>query len=166
MEYRASIIRQIHGVIRDFLNSYGSSTPIPPIRIVGDTPNSILDHSEFLESIETIIEEVKSAVATCRPDAETRWIAVNKFEGRRSFFVLDINNVGYDYDSAHKCLTKVPVYILRLSRAPKIFRHGRQDQKLAETLAEMHDMHGKKPLPLFDDHTRPRVYDSPRGLRA
>ncbi|KAJ9483858.1 hypothetical protein VN97_g9541 [Penicillium thymicola] len=166
MEYLPSIIGQIRRVIRDFLNSYGSSTPIPPIRIVGETPNSIIDHSEFLGSIETIIEEVKSAIATCRPDAETRWIAVNKFEGRRSFFVLDLNNVGYDYNSAHKCLTKVPVYILRLSKAPKIFRHERQDQKLAQTLAEMHDMHGKKPLPLFDDYTKPRVYDSPRRLRA
>jgi hypothetical protein len=163
---RALIIGQIHEVMRNFLNEYCSSTPIPPIRILGDTPNSILDHSKFLESIKTIIEEVENTVATCRPDAKIRWIAVNKFEGRHSYFVLDLNNVDYDYESAHKCLSKVPVYVLRLSRAPKIFRFEPQDQKLAEKLAQMHNLHGKDPLPLFDDHTRPRVYGSPRHQRV
>ncbi|KAJ5958038.1 uncharacterized protein N7479_005188 [Penicillium vulpinum] len=166
MEYRASIIGQIHGVMRDFLNSFDSSTPVPAIRIVGETPNSILDHSEFLKSIGTIVDPVQKAVAACCPDVKTRWIAVKKFEGRRSFFVLDLNNVGYDYATAHKCLTKVPVYILRLSKKPKIFRHGPQDQKLTESLAEMHNLHGERLLPLFDDYTGPRVYESPRYLRA
>lgn len=161
---RALIIGQIHETVRNFLSKHDSSTPIAPLRIVGDTPNSILDHSEFLKSINTIIQEVENAVSTCRPDAGTRWVAVSKFEGRHSFFVLDINNVEYDYDSAHMCLAKIPVYVLRLSRAPKIFRHEPQDEKLANKLARMHNLHGRDPLPLFDDHTRPLVYDSPRDL--
>lgn len=162
---RGLIIGQIHEVRRNFLNEYGSSTPIPPIRILGDTSNSILNHSKFLESIKTIIEEVENTVATCRPDAKIRWIAVNKFEGRHSFFVLDLNNVEYDYESAHKCLSKVRVYVLQLSRAPKLFRCKPQGQKLAEKLAQTQNLHGKDPLPLFDDHTRPRIYGSSRHQR-
>jgi hypothetical protein len=163
---RALIIGQINSVMRNFTNGYDSSTLIQPIRILGDTPNSNLDHSKYLESIKTIVEEVKNTVTTCRPDTEIRWIAVNKFEGRHSFFVLELNNVGYDYESAHTCLTKVPVYILRLSRAPRIFRYEPQDQKLAEKLAQMHYLHGKDPLSLFDDLTKPRVYGSPRHQYA
>lgn len=151
----ALIIGKIHETMRNFLNRYDSSTPITPIRIVGDTPNSILNHSEFPKSINTIVEEVKNTVSTCRPDAEIRWVAVSKFDGRHSFVVLDINNARYDYESAHMCLAKLPVYVLRLSREPKIFRHEPQDQKLAEKLARMHNLHRRDPLPLFDDHTRP-----------
>ncbi|KAJ5178961.1 hypothetical protein N7492_002171 [Penicillium capsulatum] len=163
---RDLIIGQIRGLVDNFLKGYDSSTSIPPIRIVGDTPNSILDGPVFLESIKPIIEEVENAVAACRPDAKTRWIAANKFEGRHSFFVLDVNNVEYEYEFAHTCRTRVPVYVLRLSKAPKIFRQERQDQNLADKLAQMHDLHGKKPLPLFDDHTKPLIYDSPRHLRT
>ncbi|KAJ5130013.1 uncharacterized protein N7515_006052 [Penicillium bovifimosum] len=161
MEDRASIIWQIRGVMRDFLDSYPSSTPIPPIRIAGDTPNSILDQSEFMASIEPIVAEVRSAVATWRPDTVTRWVAASKYEGRTSFFFLDLNNVDYDYDTAHKCLTKVPVYILSLSKAPRIFRFCLEDQAVAEWLAKMHDLHAGKPLPLLDDRTKPRVLTLP-----
>ncbi|CAG8376765.1 unnamed protein product [Penicillium salamii] len=166
MEDRALIIGQIHEVVRNFLNKHDSSTPITPLRILGNTPNSILDHSEFLKSINMFVQEVKNTVSACRPDAETRWVAVSKFPGRHSFFVLDINNAEYDYESAHMCLAKIPVYVLRLSRAPKIFRHEPQDQKLADKLAEMHNPHGRDPLPLFDDHTRLRFYASPRDLES
>ena len=162
---RALIIGKIHETVRNFLNKRDSSTPTKPLRIIGDTPNSILDHSDFLKSIHTIVQEVQNSISTCLPDAETRWVAVSKFEGRHSFFVLDINNLEYDYESAHMCLAKIPVYVLRLSRTPKIFRYEPQDQKLADKLAEMHNLHGRDPLPLFDDHTRPRVYVSPRDLQ-
>ncbi|CAG8928314.1 unnamed protein product [Penicillium salamii] len=163
---RALIIGQIHEVVTNFLNKHDSATSIPPLRILGDTPNSILDHSEYLKSINAIVQEVQNTVATCRPEAATCWVAVSKFPGRHSFFVLDINNVEYDYESAHMCIAKIPVYVLRLSRAPKVFRHEPQDQKLADTLAEMHNLHGRDPLPLFDDHTTRRVYVSPRDLES
>lgn len=166
MEARDLIIDQIRGLMANFLKGYDSSTSIPSIRILGDTPNSILDDSQFLQSIKIIIEEVESSVALYRPGTKSRWIATNKFGGRRSFFVLDLNNIEYEYESAHTCRTLIPVYVLRLSKSPKIFRHEPQDQNLAEKLAQMHDLHGKKPLPLFDDHTKPLIYDSPRNLRT
>ncbi|KAJ5930053.1 hypothetical protein N7466_005546 [Penicillium verhagenii] len=164
MENRAPIIDQIPAVIRNFLNEHDPSTSIPATRILGDTPNSIIDHSDFAGSIKTIIEAVKDIIATCRPDTKVRWIAITKFEGRHSFFVLDLNNSEYVYEYAHIQRKKIPVYVLRLSKAPKIFRYERQDQILAEKLAEMHNLHGNDPLPLFDDHTKHLVYPSPRDL--
>lgn len=164
MENRALIIERIPVVMRNFLNAYEASPSIPPIRILGDTPNSILDHGDFVASIKTITEAIKDTIIACRPEAQIRWIAVTKFEGRHSFFVLDLNNSEYVYEYAHMRVKKIPVYILRLSKAPKIFRHEPQDQMLAERLAQMHNLHGTDPLPLFDDHTRPLVYSSPRDL--
>lgn len=161
---RALIVGQIQGVMRNFLSQYDASTPIAPVRIVGDTPNSILDHSEYLNSINAIVQEVIDAVSTYRPNIQTRWVAISKFPGRHSFFVLDINNGDYGYESAHTCFTKIPVWILRLSRAPKIFRHQGQDQKLAEKLASLHNLHGRDPLPLFDEYTQLRAFASPRHL--
>ena len=164
MEFRIPIIEQIPQVIKHFLNEYDPSNPIPPTRILGDTPNRIIDQSDFMASVNTIIEETKKAILTCRPDSEVRWLTMTKFGGRHSFFVLDLNNLEYDYESAHNCLTEIPVYILRLSKAPKIFRYQAQDRKLAEKLAELHNLHGKEPLPFFDDHTQRLVYASPRNL--
>ncbi|KAJ5088274.1 hypothetical protein N7456_011890 [Penicillium angulare] len=163
MTDRTLIVGQISEVITNFLKGYDSSS-IPPIRIVGDTPNSILDQENCLQSITPIVEEVKNTIATCRPETTTRWVAAAKFPGRRSFFVLDLNNTEYDYDSAHLCREIIPVHILRLSRAPKVFRHQGQDQKIADTLAQMHNNHGQAPLPLFDDHTKHRCYAYPRTL--
>ncbi|KAE8153178.1 hypothetical protein BDV25DRAFT_127387 [Aspergillus avenaceus] len=152
--------------IRRFLNRFDSSLPVPSIRVVGDTPNSILDPNDFLESITSIVEGVKSAVIACRPQTQTCYLAVKRFGGRHSFFVLDLNNVEYDYDSAHENRSPIPVYILRLSRNPKIFRHAPQDQQLADKLAELHNLHGDDPLPLFDDHTKPIIYAFPRYLKS
>lgn len=164
MEFRAPIIEQIPQVMKNFLNGYDPSKQIPPTRILGDTPNRIIDQSDFMESVNTIIEETKNAVLTCRPDSKVRWLTMTKFEGRHSFFVLDLNNAEYDYNSSHTCLTEIPVYILRLSKAPKIFRHQAQDRKLAEKLAELHNLHGREPLPFFDDYTKRLEYASPRNL--
>ncbi|KAJ5577549.1 uncharacterized protein N7459_006513 [Penicillium hispanicum] len=110
---------------------------------VEKTPNTTATVAIDRRRIRMIVEEVDNAIALYRADAKTRWIAANKFERRHSFFVLDLNNVEYEYKSAHTYETCVPVYVLQLSRAPKIFRHKPQDQDLAEKLAQMHDLHGK-----------------------
>ncbi|PYI13209.1 hypothetical protein BO99DRAFT_477879 [Aspergillus violaceofuscus CBS 115571] len=76
---------------------------------------------------------------------------------RHSYFVVDVNNVDYDYETAHEVTTSIPVYVIGLSRRVKITRNPTEDKNLAWILATMHRGHGNDPLPLVDDYTRPVV---------
>lgn len=155
-------MNQVRNTIRDFLDEVG----LTPIRILGDTPTKILDPKDYLKSISAFVTQVQDSVAEFRPDIQTRFLAVNIYPERHSYFVLDLNNVHYDYETAHRNVTPIPVYVLRLSRRARIFRFKDQDKKLAVRLAEMHNGHGKDPLPLFDDFTKTVEYHSPRNLQS
>jgi hypothetical protein len=113
-----------------FLKEYNPSSPIPPIRIIGDTPSSILDPENAFESMSEVVEMVQDAVAKCRQDAETCFLAARRTKGRHSFFALDLNNASYELMIMtpliyvlHRSLCTV----LRLSRKPKIYRRESED---------------------------------------
>jgi hypothetical protein len=161
-EIRVLIMNKVRDTIRDFLDGVGPT----PIRILGDTPTKILDPKDYLKSITAFVTEVQNSVGEFRPDIQTRFLAVNVYPERHSYFVLDLNNVNYDFETAHWNFSPIPVYVLRLSRRIRIFRVQDQDDKLAVRLAEMHNGHGKDPLPLFDDFTKPVEYHSPRNLQS
>ncbi|XRM43591.1 hypothetical protein ABZX51_006754 [Aspergillus tubingensis] len=161
-QIRVMIMDQIHHVMRKFLSEVDSA----PIRILGDTPTKILDSKDFLKSISVFVEKVQDSVRECRGNDQTRFLAVNIYPERHSYFVLDLNNTHYNYETAHKDVDPIPVYVLRLSRRPRIFRFKDQDERLAIRLAEMHNGHGKDPLPLFDDFTKTVQYHSPRSLQS
>jgi hypothetical protein len=149
-----------------FLKEYNPSSPIPPIRIIGDTTSSILDPENAFESMSEVVEMVQDAVTNYRQDAETCFLAARRTKGRHSFFALDLNNASYDYDTAHLCLAPIPVYVLRLSRKPKIYRRESGDQTVAWSIAELHRLHGRDPLPFFDDYTKLIACISPRDLKS
>lgn len=89
------------------------------------------------------------------------------YPGKHAYFVLDLNNTDYVYETAHNDMAPIPVYVLRLSkRKIGIFRKGELDNTLAERLAEMHNGHGKDPLPLVDDHNQTVEYRYPRSLQS
>ncbi|KAE8152371.1 hypothetical protein BDV25DRAFT_151225 [Aspergillus avenaceus] len=157
---RKMIMDQIHDTVRHFLSEAVST----PIRILGDTPTKIVESKDYLKSISVFVEKVQESVQECCPNAQTRFLAVNVYPERHSYFVLGLNNTHYDYETAHNDVTSIPVYVLRLSRRPRIFRFKDQDEKLAIRLAEMHNGHGKDPLPLLDDFTKTVQYHSPRRL--
>lgn len=159
---RVQLMAQIHETMRDFLGQVDST----PIRILGDAPTKILNSENYLESISDIVTKVQECVDQYRPRAQTRFVAVTIYPIRHSYFVLDLNNDHYDFETAHTEMTPIPVYILRLSRNTRIFRFQEQDEKLAARLAEMHNGHGRDPLPLFDDFTKTVVYHSPRSLQS
>ncbi|PLN84112.1 hypothetical protein BDW42DRAFT_163661 [Aspergillus taichungensis] len=161
-QLRDLIMNQIHGTIKDFLKGVDST----PIRILGDTPTRILDSGDYLRSISEFAMKVQASVRECRQDSQARFLAVNIYPQRHSYFVVDLNNKHYNYETAHKDTTPIPVYVLRLSRRPRIFRFQDQDEKLAMRLAEMHNGHGRDPLPLFDDFTKIVQYHSPRSLQT
>ncbi|CAG8947623.1 unnamed protein product [Penicillium salamii] len=159
---RNLIINQIPDTIHNLLQEVDSG----PIRILGDTPNSLLDSRDYLGSIQPFISKVQNSIHDCRPEIETRFLAMNVYPGKHSFFVLDVNNVDYDYKTAHTVTTPIPIYVLRLSRRKiSITRQQRLDATIAERLRKMHNGHGDDPLPLVDDFNQILGYHSPRSLR-
>ena len=136
-------MRQIQGVLIEFLRDVGPGT----MRSLGDTPNSILDPKDYLESIRAFAVKVQDCLHEYQANNETRFVAVNIYRKKHSYFVVDLNNTDYDYQNVHGCKTLVPVYILRLSkRKPTIFRKRELDRQIAETLRIMHNNHGQDPL--------------------
>ncbi|KAJ5213356.1 hypothetical protein N7449_000525 [Penicillium cf. viridicatum] len=158
---REQIISHIPDVIQYFLRTVDST----PIRILGDTPNSLLDPGNYLGSIRPFVSNLEDAIRESRPDSQTCFLAVKIYPGKHSYFVVDLNNVDYAYETAHKDMSLIPTYILRLSKKPTIFRKQPLDKTLAETLAALHDGHGQEPLPLFEDHNQLVQYPNPRSLQ-
>lgn len=98
---------------------------------------------------------------------QTHFLAVDIHPGNHSYFVLDLNNADYVYETAHDDMAPIPVYVLRLSKTKiGIFRRGELDKTLAGRLAEMHNGHGYDPLPFVDDHNQTIEYRNPRSLRS
>lgn len=150
-QIREHIMTQIPHIILEYLQELHSEDAV---RILGDVPNSVLDPKDYLESIHPFASKVQHCL--------------REYPGKHSYFVVDLNNIGYNYNTAHECKTPVPVYILRLSkRAPAIRRYEALDMQLAKSLAKMHDGHGQDHLPLFEDHNGPNLqYRNPRSLRS
>ncbi|CAG8932016.1 unnamed protein product [Penicillium salamii] len=160
---REHIKSQIPDTINDFLQTVGTTA----IRILGDTPNSALDVGDKLGSIRQFALKLEESVRATQPNAETCFLAVNIYPQKHSYFVFDVNNVDYVYETAHTDMTTIPVYVLRLSkRRISIFRQQRLDTTLAVTLAEMHNGHGQDPLPLVDDYNHIVQYKNPRSLSS
>ncbi|KAL1974660.1 hypothetical protein VTN31DRAFT_4864 [Thermomyces dupontii] len=159
---RDSIIGQIPDLITSLLDTIGSAAT----RILGDTPNSLLDPSDYLGSIRPFVSRIEESLHDLRPDIQTRFLALNVYPGKHAYFVLDVNNVDYDYETAHSNLAPIPVYVLRLSRRPKVFRQRQLDDTLAKMLAEMHNGHGYDPLPFVEDYHKTVEYRNPRSLQS
>lgn len=88
------------------------------------------------------------------------------YPGSHAYFVLDVNNVDYVYETAHTDTSPIHIYVLRLSkRKISINRQRQLDATIAKRFRAMHNGHGDDPLPLLDDFNRTVEYHSPRGLR-
>lgn len=158
---RERILSQIPETINNFLDTVDSTA----IRILGDTPNSVLDPEEYLESVRPFVSKVEESIHQHRPDAQTRFLAFSIYPGKHSYFALDLNNVDYNYETAHIERPLIPVYVLRLSlKRVRIFRIRMLDDTLATTLADMHNVHGDDPLPLVEDWNHIVEYRRPRNI--
>ncbi|BDD59386.1 hypothetical protein MPDQ_003043 [Monascus purpureus] len=162
-QIRDHIMRQISEILPEFLRNVDSSA----IRILGDTPNSILDPEDYLGSISPFALKVQDCLHEFDEDNRTCFVAVNIYRGKHSYFVIDLNNTAYNYQTAHQCKTPIPIYVLRLSkRNPKIYRKQELDEPIAEALRVMHNGHGQDPLPLFDNYYDENIqYRNPRSLQ-
>ncbi|KAL4913076.1 hypothetical protein BDW62DRAFT_214517 [Aspergillus aurantiobrunneus] len=158
------IISQIPRVILGYLQELHSDDAV---RILGDTPNGVLDPHELFKSIHPFVSKVQHCVRGYRTDYDTRFVAVNICPGRHSYFVVDVNNVDYN-TTAHECKAPIPVYVLRLpKRTPSIRRAVVLYMRVAEVIANMHNGHGQDHLPLVDDYNDPNLcYPNLRSLRS
>ena len=50
-----------------------------PIQILGDTPSSLLDPGDYLGSIRPSVSKAQCSIRNCRPDVQTRFLAVNVY---------------------------------------------------------------------------------------
>lgn len=146
-ESKQNIREHIVGQIPETINNFLRTIDLTAIRILGDIPNSILDHTCYLESVRPIVSKVEESLREHRPGAQTRFLAVDIYPGNHSYFVLDLNNIDYVYETAHNDMAPIPVYVLRLSkRKIGIFRKGEElDSTLAERLREMHKWSRARP---------------------
>lgn len=74
-QIRERITSQIPGTINRFLQTVGTT----PIRILGDTPSSVLDVGDPLGSIRQFVLKLEESVRATRPNAETRFLATKIF---------------------------------------------------------------------------------------
>ena len=126
---REHIMTQIPHIMHEFLQE------LPPenaFRIFGDVPNSVLNPEDYLESIRPFASKVQHCPHDYHADNRTCFVAANIYPGKHSYFVVDLDNTSYNYDTAHECMTPVPVYILHLSKkALSIRRDGALDGQLS-----------------------------------
>ncbi|PLN86097.1 hypothetical protein BDW42DRAFT_107950 [Aspergillus taichungensis] len=162
-QIRNHIMRQIQRVLFEFLRDIGPDT----MRVLGDIPNSILDPKDYLGSIRPFASKDQDCPHESHASHETRFIAVNIYRGKHFYFVVDLNNTDYNYQTAHECKTLIPVHILCLSkREPTICRKPELVGPIAESLRIMHNGHGQDPLPLFDNYCDENSqYGNPRSLQ-
>lgn len=156
-------MNEIHQVVSKALSEHGS------IRILGDVRAEALDPNNYLASITDLVQPFLDTWESKDEITRVTFLAVDICI-RHSFFVVDLNNEQYDYDTAHLSAVSVPVYLLQRSKRPhgrwRIFRYAPQDQQLARMLAHFHWGHGQDPLPLFQDHsdqTKRVLCMNPRG---
>lgn len=157
------IMDEIHQVVSKALSEHGS------IRILGDVRTETLDPNNYLASITNLVQPFLDTWNSKDEITRVTFLAVDIYI-RHAFFVVDLNNEQYDYNTAHLSAVPVPVYLLKRSRRPhgrwKIFRYAPQDQSLAKMLASFHWAHGQDPLPFFEDHsnqTKRVICMYPRG---
>lgn len=89
-QIRDKIMSQILNTINAFLRTAGEGA----IRILGDTPTSVLTAGDNLGCIRQFVSKLEYAIHVSRPSAQTRFLAVNIYpqsQTKHSYFVLDLS---------------------------------------------------------------------------
>lgn len=135
-----------------------------PKRVVvrGRTKN--LDAQDYRASANSIVSEISPEWES---DSRILFLVIDVWS-ERTFLVIDVNNHDYDFHTAHKTNTILPVYVLRQHgkrRGWVLVRWLREDERLTTELADLHDVNGfDVPTPFLQDHNTRIVYANPRWL--
>ncbi|KAL3474062.1 hypothetical protein BJX99DRAFT_260762 [Aspergillus californicus] len=126
-----------------------------PVRIVGYIPIPRLDKTYHLESIRQVTAKVQEGTRAFHSKYTACFLAAAiEHAMGHALFIVDINNVDYDFDIAMNGQPKVPVHALSLLMdTPTLDGTPLLDGPVARGLARMHRKYpswGKDDLPFFD----------------
>jgi hypothetical protein len=82
------------------------------VRTIVDLPTSIFSAEDYLSSASNIIKPLFITMGNTKHSI--RLLAVEVYP-QHTYIAIDINNEQYDYHTAHKQISVLPVYILSLS---------------------------------------------------
>lgn len=113
----------------------------------------------------TAYRTVNNIFPNWETDSRVLFLAIQVWADR-IFINIDINHKNYNYQTAHKDKTILPVYVLRTHRGNWVLvRWSKDDEQVAIKLAELHRVTGYSAvIPFFENHNSRIVYDNPRGL--
>lgn len=131
-------------------------------RIVIKVRTESLDPRDYRASAYEVVNEVFPG---WEHDIRVLFLAIEAW-GERTYMAIDINHHNYDFGTAHKTNTILPVYVLQQYRKRKgwaLVRWPQEDEPLATKLAYLHNVNGFGiPTPFLENHNARVVHDNPR----
>lgn len=132
-------------------------------RIVMKMKTGQLDSRDYLSSARRILNDI---FPDWEHDKRILFLALDVFHDR-TYMAFDINHHDYNFLTAHKDKTALPVYVLRRVHTGQtwaLVRWPQEDDNLCKRLAELHRAHGYDfKLPIVEDHTSVIVLANPRS---
>ncbi|KAJ5115417.1 hypothetical protein NUU61_001176 [Penicillium alfredii] len=131
-------------------------------RIVIKVNTKLLDPQDYRASANSVASEI---FPKWENDSRILFLAIDVWS-ERTFIVIDVNRHDYDFRTAHKTKTILPVYVLRQrgkNRGWVLIRWPQEDEPLAEKLADLHNVNGFDiPTPFLENHNSRIVHANPR----
>ncbi|KAA8649663.1 uncharacterized protein ATNIH1004_002334 [Aspergillus tanneri] len=121
------------------------------VRILITVYTKSLNSENYLASASDTISKIAPGWEN---NPRIRFLLVDVYE-RHTFIVADINNHGYNFETAHKDTTPIPVYAIRQVRKTEkwvMTKEQKYDMYIAHRIAELHDWYGLRKPPFLEDH--------------
>lgn len=134
-------------------------------RIIIKVQTKILDSQDYRGSAYRVVSEIFPG---WERDSRILFLAIEIW-GERVFLAIDINHHDYNFKTAHKSTTILPVSVLREHRRSgrgwNLIRWPQEDRPIAKTVADLHNANGfDVQTPFLANHNSPVIYSNPRHL--
>lgn len=133
-------------------------------RIIIKVNTKTLDHQDYRASADRVISEI---FPEWESDPRILYLVIDVWS-ERTFIVIDVNHRDYDFHTAHESKTILPVYMIRQhgrNRGWALIRWPQEDERLATSLADLHNANGFVPTPFLENHNTRIVHANPREFR-
>ncbi|PYI25998.1 hypothetical protein BP00DRAFT_499087 [Aspergillus indologenus CBS 114.80] len=130
-------------------------------RLVIKVHTDHLDSCDYRLSAGKIIDEL---FPSWQSDSRILFLAI-EIRGDRTYMVVDIYNSNYNFDTAHKTRTVLPVSVVwqHRRRGWFIVKWPQEDEPLATKITELHNLNGfNSSTPFLADYNQRVTYERPR----
>ncbi|GIK00116.1 hypothetical protein Aspvir_004134 [Aspergillus viridinutans] len=130
-------------------------------RIIIKVHTEKLDSQDYRVSAYNFVNEI---FPDWENDKRILFLAIEIW-GDRTYMAVDINNYDYNFDTAHKNKTILPVYVLwqHRRRGWVMIRWPQEDERLATKLADLHNVNGfDATTPFLENYNTRIVHANPR----